>query len=115
MNGSIGAYVRRGGDGNVPGVDHIDTVLERDANDIVLGEVGTDRREAFADAICLIGLLAMGRHAILVRVDRDGVHDELMGRPEHADRDFLAERYWYWYVSKVRSEDVRRGSRRGSL
>lgn len=33
----------------------------------------------------------MGGKTILERVDRDGVHGQLMGCPEHSDGDFLAE------------------------
>lgn len=31
----------------------------------------------------------MRRHPILVGIDGDGMHGELMGRTEYADRDFL--------------------------
>jgi hypothetical protein len=37
-------------------VDHVDIVLERDADDIVLGEVGRDGWETFADLVRLVGL-----------------------------------------------------------
>ena len=31
----------------------------------------------------------MSGHTVLVRVDGDGVHGELMSGPEYTDRDFL--------------------------
>lgn len=40
----------------LPWMDHIDTVLEGDPDDIVLGEVSTNRSETFSNLICLIGL-----------------------------------------------------------
>lgn len=49
-------------------------------------------------------LLTMSGHPILVRVDRDGMHRELMGSPEHSDRDFLRyERVRYWHRSSYKS------------
>ena len=40
----------------VPGVDHIHSMLEGNADDVVLSEVGTDGRETFSDLVCFIGL-----------------------------------------------------------
>ena len=41
---------------NIPGMDHVDAVLDGDAEDVVLREVRADGREALADLVRLIGL-----------------------------------------------------------
>lgn len=63
-----------------------------DADDVVLCEVRGDGREAFADHVGFICLVAMGREAILVRVDGDARHAQLVRGAEHSDRDFLRDR-----------------------
>ena len=47
----------RGGDGvSSPRVDHVDSVLEGDADDVVLGEVRSDGGETLADLVGLVSL-----------------------------------------------------------
>lgn len=70
-------------------VDHVHSVLECDADDIILSEICSDRGQSSANLVRLIGTLTVGRHAIFVRVDGDGVHRELMRSSEYTDRDFL--------------------------
>jgi hypothetical protein len=41
---------------HAPRVDHVDAVLQSDADDIVLGEVGGNRGEALAHLVGLVGL-----------------------------------------------------------
>ena len=40
----------------VPGMNHINTVLKGDANDIVLREVRADRRKTLSDLVGFVGL-----------------------------------------------------------
>jgi hypothetical protein len=42
---------------NIPRVDHIDTMLEGSANNVILREVGSNRGQACADTVCFIGLV----------------------------------------------------------
>ena len=77
------------GEKDAPGMDHVDTMLKCDANDVFLSQVGGDGRQTCSNLVGLIRLLPVGAHPIFVRVDRDGVHHELVRRPEHSDRDFL--------------------------
>lgn len=60
-----------------------------DLDDVVLGEVSGDGRLSLSDHVGLVGFVAVRREAVLVRVDGDGRHAQLMGGTEHADRDFL--------------------------
>ena len=39
-----------------PRVDHVNTMLKRDPNDIILSEIGTNWGEALSDLISLISL-----------------------------------------------------------
>lgn len=40
-----------------PRVDHVNTVLKRDTNDIILRKVSSNRCQALADLVCFIGLV----------------------------------------------------------
>ena len=42
---------------HAPGVDHINAMLQGNADDVVLGEVGGHRGHTFSDLISFIGLL----------------------------------------------------------
>ena len=44
------------GEKDAPGMDHVDTMLERDADDVDLREICAYGGEALADLIRLIGL-----------------------------------------------------------
>jgi len=46
----------------------------------------TDRFQEVTD------LLSVSRHSVLVRVNGNGMHCQLMGSPEHTYRDFLSGR-----------------------
>lgn len=43
-------------EGHIPRMNHVNTVLQGDSNDVVLGEVGANRRQALPDTISLIRL-----------------------------------------------------------
>jgi len=47
-------------------MDHIDPMLERNSDDIILCEVGSDGSEAFANLVCLVGLAAAARGCIVI-------------------------------------------------
>lgn len=94
-------------------MNHVDSVLESDPDDVVLSEVGSDRGEALSNLVGFIGLkvvmrgkasarelerrrregethlVSMSSEPILVRVDGNRGHSELMGRPEDSNSDFL--------------------------
>lgn len=46
----------KAGDCCSPGMDHIYTMLKSNADDVVLGKVGCDGGEAFANLVRLVGL-----------------------------------------------------------
>ncbi len=88
-------------------MDHIDSMLKGNPDDIVLGEISTNRCHAFADLIrfvclqmtsttatktshiCTADLLTMSIHTVFVGVNRDCMHREFMSGAEDTDRDFL--------------------------
>lgn len=91
-----------------PGMDHVNTMLECNSDDIVLCEISTDGCHTLAHLICLVcltpsrasvpsllcdvretHLLSMCRHAIFMGVNRHRVHRELMRCSEDTNRDFL--------------------------
>ena len=45
-------------------MDHVHAVLERDSDDVLLGEVGTDGCESLADLVGLISLGTEVNHAL---------------------------------------------------
>ena len=49
-----------------------------------------NRLAFFADEIGLVGLEAVQRVAIFVRIDGDGANAQLVGGSKHADRNFAA-------------------------
>jgi hypothetical protein len=88
-------------------VNHVNTMLEGNPDDVVLSEISGDGRHAFADLVSLIGLyrtyerlirrgelggrdlLPVCGHAILHREDGNGVHGQFVSGTEDSDRDFL--------------------------
>jgi len=42
---------------HLPRMNHIHTVLEGDSDNVILGKVGTNRSESFANLVCFIGLV----------------------------------------------------------
>lgn len=76
----------------VAGMDRVDPGLARDAQDVVDVEIGRERLLVFADQVAFIGLEAMQREAVFLRIHRHGAHVQLGGGAHHADRDFRAVR-----------------------
>ena len=71
-------------------MDHVHTPLTREGNDPFDVEIRADRPLALADDIGFVGLEAVHRVAVLLRVDRDGSHAKLGGCAKDADGDFAA-------------------------
>ncbi|MCY1207759.1 hypothetical protein D9M72_193660 [compost metagenome] len=65
----------------------VDLCLPGDAQDVVDVEVSRQRLLALADQIALIGLEAMQREAVFLRINRHRAHIHLGGGAHHADRD----------------------------
>ncbi|SKY20111.1 Uncharacterised protein [Mycobacteroides abscessus subsp. abscessus] len=57
------------------------------ANDLVDGQIRTDRMSRYADLVRLVGLQSVQRIAVLVREHRDGSCPELVCRTKGTDRD----------------------------
>lgn len=51
---------KTGGFGDAPRVNHVHTVLEGSADNVILGEICCDGRQALADAICFVSLSVKG-------------------------------------------------------
>ena len=64
-----------------------DLRLARDAQDVLDVEIGLDRLLVSAYEIGLVGLRAMEREAVFLRIDRDRAHAELIGGAHDADGD----------------------------
>ncbi len=75
------------GQESVPGVDRVHLIFLGQRDDPLDVEVGPDRLLRLADQIRFIGLEAVKRISVLVRVDRDRPNAQLMGRAEDANRD----------------------------
>lgn len=71
-----------------PRVNHVHTVFQSNSDDIVLCQVGRNRRHPLADHVTLVGLVPVCAHPVLVRVDGDSGHGEFVGRSEDSDSDF---------------------------
>ena len=71
-------------------MDRIGARLARDPQDVRNIEVGLDGALALADQIGLIGLGAMQAEAVFLRIDRDRLDVELVGRAHDADGDLAA-------------------------
>jgi hypothetical protein len=73
-------------------VDHVDAVLNGNLDDLVAGQVGTDRcvLAAGANLVGLVGLLPVHAEAVLMTVDCDGVQRQLVGGTEDSDGDFTS-------------------------
>lgn len=91
-------------------MDHVHATLKSYPDDVVLGEISTDRSKTFSNLVCFIGLhrcyelndlllhkmahlLTMSRQPIFIRKDRDGVHSQFMGGSEYTDGNFLSNRH----------------------
>jgi hypothetical protein len=70
-------------------VDRVGPVLLGDRDDLLDVQITLDGLPAVlrADLVRLVGLEAVEREAVLVRVDGDRLEPKLRGRPEHADGD----------------------------
>ena len=65
----------------------VDLGLLRDADDVLDRKIGLERPLARADLIGFVGLEAMQRELVFLRIDRDRADAEFGRRAEHADRD----------------------------
>jgi hypothetical protein len=74
----------------VAGVDGVHAGFARDAQDVGAVQVGRQRLAAFAHQVALVGLEAVQRLAVLLRIDRHGAHLHLGGGAHHADGDLGA-------------------------
>ena len=68
-------------------MDHIDAMLQCDANNVLLSKVRPYRCQTLPNHVTLITLVPVSAHAIFVRVNSDGGHGEFMGSPEDTDSD----------------------------
>ncbi len=76
----------------VAGVDGVDAGAPGDAQDVVAVQVGRQRFLALADQVALVGLEAVQRLTVLLRIDRDGADAHLGGGAHHPDGDLGAVR-----------------------
>ena len=76
------------GQESVPGVDGVHPIFPGQRDDSLDVEIGPDRLLRFADQIRFIGLEAVKRVSVLVRIDRHRANAQFMGRAEDANRDF---------------------------
>ena len=75
------------GEEAVAGVDRVDFLLSGQFDDRRDVEIATDRLAGATDLVRLVGLEAMRREPILVRVDRDGPDAQLVRRSEDTNGD----------------------------
>src|SRR5262249_22630758 len=78
------------GEEPVPGMDRVDLLLPRELDDRGDVQIAADRLARLADRIGLVGLEAVDREPVLVRVDRHCPDAELVGRSEDPDRDLAS-------------------------
>jgi hypothetical protein len=69
-------------------VNHVDTVLKSDSDDIILSEISSNWSHTLSDHITLIRLVSMSVHPVLVRVDGDSRHCQLVCSSENSNSDF---------------------------
>lgn len=86
-------------------MNHVNAVLERDSDDIILSEISSYGRQSLSDLISLIGLLSMSGHLVFNGVDCYGLHSKLVGGSEDTNGDFTS----------VGDEDLLEGSSMASL
>lgn len=55
-------------------MDHVNTMLKRDADDVVLGKICADRRETLSDLIGFIGLQYNIVHETSDSLQEDEIH-----------------------------------------
>ena len=73
----------------VSGMDEVHVVGQCNLDDLVAGQVGSDRSvlSAFTDDIGLVGLLSVHGEAVLVAEDCHGLEGELVSGTEDSDGD----------------------------
>ena len=69
-------------------MDRVDVVLNGRLDDVWNIQIGADRFALSPDFVSLIGLEAVQREPIFVRVDGDGSDTQFGRRSEHANRNF---------------------------
>ena len=74
----------------VAGMDGVAAVLARHPHDVVDGEVGLHRPQSLADLVAFVRLEAVEGELVLFGIDGDGGDLQLIGRPQHPDRDFAS-------------------------
>ena len=71
-------------------MDRVDLLLLGQLDDRLDVQIAADRLAGLADLVGLVGLEAMRREPVFVRVDRHGPDAQLVGRAEDPDRDLAA-------------------------
>ena len=92
-------------------MDHLDTVGQRNLDDLVAGKVGTNRGvlASGADHVCFIRLLSVHAETVFMAEDGHCLEGELVGCTEDADRDFTTvgdEDFVELHDGRVGSEPV---------
>lgn len=70
-------------------MDHVDVVLNRNLDDLVAGQVSTNRRvlATSSNLVGLVSLLSVHAEAVLMTVDCNSVQRQLVGCAEDTDGD----------------------------
>ena len=84
-------------------MDRVAPRVRGDLDDVVHGEVGGDGAAPCADAVGLVGLEAVKREVILLRVDRDRGLAHLVGGAQDANGDLAPVRHQYSFEAAHRS------------
>ena len=74
----------------IAGIDRIRARMQCGTDDLVDGEIRTDRMPRYADLVRLVGLQSVQRVAVLIREYRDRSGPELICRTKCSDRDLTA-------------------------
>ncbi len=80
------------GQESVTGVDSVNALLLGERNNSCNIEIGFDRALACANLVGFVGLEAMKRQAVFLRVDSDGAQAQLVCGAENPNGDFTAIR-----------------------
>jgi hypothetical protein len=78
------------GEKAVPRMDRVHFFFARQRDDPLDLEVGFHRSLALADQVSFIGLEAMQRQAVFLRIDSHRAQAQLVGRAQNANGDFAA-------------------------
>ena len=97
--GELGRF----GEEAVARMDRVALRLTRDLDDVVHREVGGDGAAACADAVGLVGLEAVEREVVLLRIDRDRGLAHLVGGAQDANGDLAPVRHQYSFEAAHRS------------